>query len=457
MSNNHDSIIKRLESRMDSLENKVKTLKQENKKLKTENKELKKEVKQLKSKLKAYENSHTPSSKRRNKKQTKGPYKKSGREKGHKGSGRAYPEPSEEIEFKEEFCPKCSSPQIEVIDIEESIQEEISKPEPVKVIKNKIYKYICKHCKTKFEAKNNVLKKSRFGINLVTEIIISKFEERLPLQKLQNRLLRRHSCYISKSGIWGIIIRVSTFLKILYKKLLGVLSLMKFLYGDETSLRVKGQNWWLWTFCNKLISIFLLRKSRGKKVLEEALQGFIGTLVSDGWKIYVQFCRSHQRCWSHLLREARDDYSHLVEGRAMIENLEALFESAKNASKISSLDERKKHYNEHIIKIKRLIAICKSHRKLRKFAGTIENGLNSWFTAILENDIEFTNNRAERELREPIVLRKIMGGLQSNQGAESFEVIMSLLMTFKKQGKDLQEAFSSSLIKSQRVLGLSGW
>ena len=50
-----------------------------------------------------------------------------------------------------------------------------------------------------------------------------------------------------------------------------------------------------------------------------------------------------------------------------------------------------------------------------------------------------------------------MGGLQNKKGTEMFEVIMSLLMTFKKQGKDIHEAFASSLIKSQRVLGFSGW
>jgi hypothetical protein len=104
--------------------------------------------------------------------------------------------------------------------------------------------------------------------------------------------------------------------------------------------------------------------------------------------------------------------------------------------------------------MKLLIGICKSHKTLRKFTKTIENGLNSWFTAILEPEIEFTNNRAERELREPIVLRKISGGFQAQSGARSFEVIMSLIMTLKKQGKDLHEGIKNALIKEQLRIGV---
>jgi regulator of replication initiation timing len=54
------SLLLRLESKLITLENRVSFLEKENKELKAENKE-------LKSRLKIYENSNTPSSKKRNK------------------------------------------------------------------------------------------------------------------------------------------------------------------------------------------------------------------------------------------------------------------------------------------------------------------------------------------------------------------------------------------------------
>jgi transposase len=130
--------------------------------------------------------------------------------------------------------------------------------------------------------------------------------------------MRRHNCYISKAGILGVITRVSNYLTSQYNRLLSLVVLMKFIYADETSWRIKGQNHWLWSFCNKLISVFMIRKSRGQKPVREILNNYLGIIVSDGWKVYEKNCRQQQRCWSHLLREARDDYSHLIEGRAMI-------------------------------------------------------------------------------------------------------------------------------------------
>lgn len=50
----------------------------------------------------------------------------------------------------------------------------------------------------------------------------------------------------------------------------------------------------------------IIRKSRGKKVLEETLgKDFEGFLVCDGWKSYPNFTRRIQRDWAHMFREAK--------------------------------------------------------------------------------------------------------------------------------------------------------
>ncbi len=164
MSCKHEILISKLELKLNSFEKRINFLEENNNKLIIENKKLKKENKELKGKLKVYENSNTPSSKRRNKKQTKEPHKKSGRPEGHKGSGRPYPKPTEEQEFSSSCCPNCSSTMIKKINEETIIQEEISKPEPIKVIKNTIFNYKCYGCKRHFEAKNDISKHSRIGI-----------------------------------------------------------------------------------------------------------------------------------------------------------------------------------------------------------------------------------------------------------------------------------------------------
>ena len=82
----------------------------------------------------------------------------------------------------------------------------------------------------------------------------------------------------------------------------------------------------------------------------------------------------------------------------------------------------------------------------KEFAGKIENGINYWFTCIVHLEVEPTNNFAEQALRELIVQRKIMGGLRSERGAETLEILSTMIATWKKQGKPLLETMKGYLI-----------
>jgi hypothetical protein len=64
---------------------------------------------------------------------------------------------------------------------------------------------------------------------------------------------------------------------------------------DETSIKVDGKKCWIWTFVTKMDTFYVIRKSRGKKVLEEVLgTGFLGC---DGWGSYPVVTKKIQRCW----------------------------------------------------------------------------------------------------------------------------------------------------------------
>ncbi len=81
----------------------------------------------------------------------------------------------------------------------------------------------------------------------------------------------------------------------------------------------------------------------------------------------------------------------------------------------------------------------KKNVSFRKFARKIENGINHWFTCIENLEVEPTNNFAEQALRELIVQRKIMGGLRSEKGAKTLEVVSTMIATWKKKDKPLLE------------------
>ena len=74
---------------------------------------------------------------------------------------------------------------------------------------------------------------------------------------------------------------------------------------DETSWRQGGKRAWLWVAVTSLVTVFVVRLSRGGQVARELLgERFSGILVTDRYSAYNWYpVRWRQLCWSHLLRD----------------------------------------------------------------------------------------------------------------------------------------------------------
>ena len=73
---------------------------------------------------------------------------------------------------------------------------------------------------------------------------------------------------------------------------------------DETKYSIHGNTGWVWTGVNQNSCFITVEKSRGKNVLQKHFPSFAGVAVCDGWMPYHMF-GIRQRCWAHILREAR--------------------------------------------------------------------------------------------------------------------------------------------------------
>src|SRR5215217_4345779 len=74
---------------------------------------------------------------------------------------------------------------------------------------------------------------------------------------------------------------------------------------DETSWRQGGKRAWLWVAVTSLVTVFVVRMSRGGQVARELLgERFSGILVTDRYSAYNWYpVRWRQLCWAHLLRD----------------------------------------------------------------------------------------------------------------------------------------------------------
>jgi transposase len=314
----------------------------------------------------------------------------------------------------------------------------------VKTFKHSIEWAICPKCKRRVVAKNNA-PADRFGPILKSKITLLKHEDRLPLRKVQSSLDRDYEFQITHTGIMKIIRNVAKKLREPYYEIIKIIRSSGVVYIDETGYKLNGDQWWLWTFVCEGAVLFVIRKSRSKEVVEEILgKNFKGIISCDGWKTYESFSDRLQRCWAHLLRESFHLKEKYKEFEQYHNKLKSMFDSiVEIRSKPPDIITRRKIVEEMKHSLLQTGKSMSAHTHFKKFSTTIENGINYWFTCVEYLEVEPTNNFAKQALRELIVQRKIMGGLRSKKGAETLEVISTMIATWKKQGKPLFETMKS--------------
>ena len=405
-------------------------------------KDLEKENKNLEQQLAIFKNPHTPPSKQIFKKKISQLSKKIGAPLGHKGATRENFEPTDFVNHFLKRCPQCNDILCRPFYIEERIIEEIPEPQQIKITKHIIGFYNCKNCGI-VTAKTDLPEEGRFGKNILAHTTLMKYDDRLPARKVANTLNRTFLFEITHPGILNIVQRVVKKVQHAYEQLKIQIRSFFNIYIDETSIKVQGEKFWIWIFTTLTTTIFVIRKSRHCKVIKEILgENFQGVINCDGWETYKTYKNSNgnvllQRCWAHALREVEALAEKYDEAKPLFkwfQNIYAKVCEARESKKSLSQRERLKEKCEN--ELRRWLNVTKSYKEFKTVRTKIENGFEHWFTCIIYPEVEPTNNRAERMLREEVVLRKITGTLRNEKGTTSNEVIMSLITTWKQQSKN---------------------
>lgn len=164
------------------------------------------------------------------------------------------------------------------------------------------------------------LGKTIASVRLLAYIIIAKYCDALPLYRLE-KILARYGGAMTRTAMAGWIIR-------LVDVLMPLMNLMRehqrsgdYLQADETRLQVLKEpgksatsDKWMWLIRggppNEPVVVFEYDASRSAKVPSRLLDGFVGTLQTDGYAGYNQVCQDNDitriGCWDHARRKFVD-------------------------------------------------------------------------------------------------------------------------------------------------------
>jgi transposase len=224
-------------------------------------------------------------------------------------------------------------------------------------------------------------------------------------------------------------------------------------HADETGWRTDGNNGYAWLFCTPEISIFRVRKTRSASVPKEVFgeKSVPGVLVVDRYNGYNKLPVEIQYCYAHLLRTVKDLEKDFPENAEIKSFVETLAPQLANAISLRTLDITDKQFKRQATKIKnKIINITNrqaKHPAIQKIQDIFREKAVRLYHWAEDRNIPADNNLAERELRPLVIARKISFGSQSDAGAKTREILMTVLQTLKKRVPDVTVAFKSALDK----------
>jgi len=401
---------------------------------------LEKRIEKLEGIIALYESPHIPSSKHiirevRTPEEPKEPAKR-GAPEGHVGATRQKPKPNRIIDLKPKSCPVCGRKNITVLDEHSKVVEDIAIVKTV--TEYHYYDCRCEHCKGMFATSDPELpSEGCFGPNITSLWEMMYYYGAMPFDRLSHVSKNCFGVEITPGGLHNAVYRNSAIFQPCFDGIAKRVSRSKYARSDETSYPFNGENYWMWNISTAKDTLVLIRKNRNAKVLKEVFGEFFdGVLNSDCFRAYDRFkAREYQKCWAHVLRDAKDLAKNSEEGAELYRKLLHMYDYIRNA--------KEKHREDSpavrawMLKQKREMGSWIDRHYMSKAVKNLALRMSKysehWFTCLKYDFVEPTNNASERDIRKGVIARKISGQHRSVQGQHAREVMMSTLLTNQKR------------------------
>ena len=235
----------------------------------------------------------------------------------------------------------------------------------------------------------------------------------------------------------------------IYQELIAALQTCEVVHGDETGWRIGLLSAWLWVFANQKLTVYTIKTSRAHEVVLDILgKEFKGILVTDCFRAYDHHALKDwlkQKCLSHLLKDLKELTETKTRGavrfaRAVKEVLQTALELKTQKAQLAQAD-----YTQQAKALEtRLDELIDTKRKLTdpdnlRFAKRLRKHRPHILRFLYVDELDATNNLAERQLRPAVITRKTNGCNRTADGAQTHAVLGSLLATCRQQAIPILE------------------
>jgi len=444
-------LVKELLDRINVLEKTVTELESDNAELRIENTELKARLNSNSN------NSSKPPSSDGYKKKPAFPKKKNGKQggqNGHKGKTLRQVEiPDKIVKCVPVNCNCGHGFTNEQLELTEKRQV-FNLPQPrLEVTEYQIHRAICPECgqSHKGVAPEGVSAPVQYGNGVKAYAVLLNVHFKLPFKKIQLLFGDLFGYSINESTVYSASQQCYDKLEKSEDIIKSKIAETKVVHADETGLRVEGKLQWLHTATTLLYTYLFVHEKRGGVALESdksILNKITGWLVHDCWSSYFNFKKlKHAICGAHILRELEGlvesgqskwakvfkgflmsvyemSFEERVKQKIHIESRYNLICSLGEKSEPPPVKTKGKRGRYKRTKGRNLV-----ERLIRKQDAVLAFAFNE--------QVPFTNNLAERDIRPAKVKQKISNCFRTFQGAEIYARIEGFVSTARKHNQNV--------------------
>ncbi len=379
--------------------------------------------------------------------------KRPGRKPGHPPAHRAAPSPGQVSRIVEvplpEDCPGCRAPLDDApVTIHDQFPIDLPEPEPV-VVRFRVPVARCPRCRRRIQGRHPgqtsdalAAAAGPLGPRLLAFAADLKHRLGVPYRKVARALETLGGVAVAPSTLVRSGHRLRRRARPSYRRLIEAARCRPVQHADETGWKIGGHPAWLWDFADRHATICLIRRSRGHEVAEEVLgEDDRGVLVSDCFPAYDPLPYRKSKCAAHLLRRCSELARSKVRGAVRFPSrVAALLRKAldllRRRGRIGAHGDAVARGRLHAA-WRRLLAGRYSDPDNARLARLLRKHRDSVLRFLDHDEVDGTNLLAEREIRPAVVVRKLSAGNRTEPGAETHAVLMSVLRTLGRQGRDI--------------------
>lgn len=258
-------------------------------------------------------------------------------------------------------------------------------------------------------------------------------------------------------------------LKPCYDEIQAALQQSMWVHMDETSFRqgnrdgrnAEKRRAWVWVILSQHLTLFKIALGRGQAQARELLgEDFKGIVSSDRYNAYNIIPESQRAyCWAHLLR----DFQRIAErpgecaeiGKGLVEHAVQVF---IDWHRYQSGELKRSTFRYYMRGLRRNVRALltlgadyqkvKGEKSLRAKTASICRSLlkvEPCLWTFTNQEIEPSNNRAERAIRPFVTYRKVCYGTQSERGSRFLERVFSVVSSCRQQQRNVLSFLSESI------------